>query len=76
MTQKLCAFDKPDARRLPTSNTEGQHATSAFGQILLCQLMIRVVWQTCVLDPGDQRMVVKELRNRQGIGAVTIHAQR
>ena len=70
------AFDEPAARFSPTLDTEGQDRPATVRQELRRSLVIRVVRQFRIADPGHLVPPVKELHHLSGVLDVSLHADR
>src|SRR3569833_2624777 len=54
----------------------GHDSTKSSGHLTPCERMLRIAFQARVVDALDLRMPFQELRNRQCVGAMSLHAQR
>src|SRR5919109_3593874 len=73
---QLDGFDEAPAGCPSACNAKGKDRSRAFGQILLGALVKWAVWQTSIIDPRHQGMLLQPLCHRHGVLYMSLHTQR
>src|SRR5512142_986451 len=73
--EKFKGIDKLLARFESALDAKRDQRAGAVGQVLLCEAVVLARGQAGIIDPFHARMVLEELRYRERILRVTLHAK-